>query len=147
MKPAPFIVLSLALILTFSQCSPFFTGLLAHVDDETMSRHYHKHAEDLRELVQFAESLTDSVSIHFPSEPIPTGIPMEQYEQVLTLLKRTRCERIITYSSGFWSGNTVVVFHTKVFTSHGYMFFPDNTVKINRWDPLGSDISGLYEIE
>ena len=27
------------------------------------------------------------------------------------------------------------------------LWLPDGTVKLHRWDPLGSDINGLYDIE
>ena len=40
----------------------------------------------LRELIQYAESLTDSVSVSFPSDSIPKEVSREQYEHVLQLL-------------------------------------------------------------
>ena len=33
------------------------------------------------------------------------------------------------------------------FSSSGYLSFPDSTVKVYRWDPLGSDINGIYDID
>lgn len=115
--------------------------------DEAMSKHYHKHKNDLQELVQYAESLSDSVSLSFPSDSIPSQISKEQYLDVLSLLRKTQCKSIITYSHSVWGNNTMVVFYRWVFTSHGYIFLPDNTVKLFRWDPLGSDYNGLYDIE
>ena len=115
------------------------------VSDKTMSKHFHQHENELRELVQYAESLTDSVSLTFPTDSIPSGVSKEQRDHVMKLLKKTRCERIKTYD--IWDGNTTVFFRHTGFTVHGYLFLPDNTVKIYRWDPLGSDISGVYDIE
>ena len=115
------------------------------VSDKTMSKHFHQHENELRELVQYAESLTDSVSLTFPTDSIPSGVSKEQRDYVMKLLKKTRCERIKTYD--IWDGNTTVIFRHTGFTVHGYLFLPDSTVKIYRWDPLGSDISGLYDIE
>ena len=115
------------------------------VSDKTMSKHFHQHENELRELVQYAESLTDSVSLSFPTDSIPPGVSKEQRDNVMKLLKKTRCKRIKTYD--IWDGNTTVVFRHTGFTVHGYLFLPDSTVKIYRWDPLGSDISGLYDIE
>lgn len=117
------------------------------VSDKTMSRHYHQHESDFRELVQYAESLSDSISISFPSDSILSQISKDQYDKVLSLLKRTRCEGIRTYSCVIYGNHTSVIFRTVGFGSAGYVFFPDNNVKIFRWDPLGSDWSGLYEIE
>ena len=54
--------------------------------DKTMFNHYHRHENDLRELIQYAESLTDSVSVSFPSDSIPKEVSREQYEHVLQLL-------------------------------------------------------------
>ena len=45
-----------------------------------------KGLDDLRELIQYAESLTDSVSVSFPSDSIPKEVSREQYEHVLQLL-------------------------------------------------------------
>ena len=53
-----------------------------------MYKHYQKHENDLRELVQYAESLTDSVSLVFPSDSIPPEVSKEQYEHVIRLLKK-----------------------------------------------------------
>ncbi|MBR4774794.1 MAG: hypothetical protein IK008_01695, partial [Bacteroidales bacterium] len=114
------------------------------VSDKTMSKHYHQHENELRELVQYAESLSDSVSLAFPTDTIHSGVSNKQYDNVMKLLKKTRCERIKTFC---WDGNTLVFFRYSGFASNGYMFLPDGTVKIHRWDPLGSDISGLYDIE
>ena len=66
--------------------------------DKTMFKHYQRHENDLRELIQYAESLTDSVSVSFPSDSIPKEVSREQYEHVLQLLKKARCENIKTYS-------------------------------------------------
>lgn len=117
------------------------------VSDKTMSRHYHQHENELRELVQYAESLSDSVSLSFPTDSIPSGVSEEQRDYVMRLLKKTRCEGIKTYEKYVWGGNTRVIFRHTGFTGHGYIFLPDSTVKIYRWDPLGSDINGLYDIE
>ena len=54
--------------------------------DKTMFKHYQRHENDLRELIQYAESLTDSVSVSFPSDSIPKEVSREQYEHVLQLL-------------------------------------------------------------
>ena len=62
------------------------------VSDKTMFRHYHQHEGDLRELVQYAESLTDSVSISIPSDTIPSLLSKDQYDKVLFLLNRTQCK-------------------------------------------------------
>ena len=51
--------------------------------DKTMYKHYQKHENDLRELIQYAESLTDSVSISFPSDSIPQEVSKEQYKHVI----------------------------------------------------------------
>ena len=115
------------------------------VSDKTMSKHYHQHENELRELVRYAESLTDSVSLSFPTDSIPSGVSEEQRDQVMKLLRQTRCKGIKTYD--IWDGSTTVLFRHTGFTIHGYLFLPDSTVKIYRWDPLGSDISGLYDIE
>ena len=115
--------------------------------DKTMYKHYQKHENDLRELVQYAESLTDSVSLVFPSDSIPQEVSKEQYEHVIKLLKKTRCEGIKTYFQHFWGNKTMVVFRTTGFSSSGYLSFPDSTVKVYRWDPLGSDINGIYDID
>jgi hypothetical protein len=114
------------------------------VSDRTMSRHFHKHENDLRELVKYAESLTDSVSLSFPSDPIPQEIQKDEYDQVILLLGKTSCKKITTFS--FWDKCTLVYFRPAGFSSHGYLFLPDGTVKILHWDPLGSDWSGLYDI-
>ena len=114
------------------------------VSDKTMSKHYHQHENELRELVRYAESLTDSVSLSFPTDSIPSGVSKEQRDHVMKLLKKTGCERIKTFG---WDGNTLIFFRYSGFASNGFMFFPDGTVKIHRWDPLGSDFSGLYDIE
>ena len=115
------------------------------VSDKTMSKHYHQHENELRELVRYAESLTDSVSLSFPTDSIPFGVSKEQRDHLMKLLRKTRCKGIKTYD--IWDGSTTVLFRHTGFTIHGYLFLPDSTVKIYRWDPLGSDISGLYDIE
>jgi len=117
------------------------------VSDKTMSRHFHQHENELRELVQYAESLTDSVSLSFPTDSIPSGVSKEQCDHVMKLLKKTRCEGIKTYQEYVWGGSSMVIFRYTGFTGHGYLFLPDSTVKIYRWDPLGSDINGLYDFE
>ena len=114
--------------------------------DETMFKHYQRHENDLRELIQYAESLTDSVTVTFPSDSIPKEVSNEQYERVLQLLKKARCESIKTYS-GLFTDNTMVVFRHTGFTSNGYLFFPGNEIKVFRWDPLGSDFNGVYDID
>ena len=105
-----------------------------------------KGLDDLRELIQYAESLTDSVSVSFPSDSIPKEVSREQYEHVLQLLKKARCESIKTYS-GVFTDNSMVVFRHTGFTSNGYLFFPGNEIKVFRWDPLGSDFNGIYDID
>ena len=112
------------------------------VTDQTMSKHFHRHEKELRELVTYAESLSDSTSLSFPSDPIPDNVPDRAYYHALELLGKTGCESIQTHS--LFDNATWVVFRTVVFTSHGYLFYPDGTVKIFRRDPLGSDISGTY---
>ena len=57
--------------------------------DETMFNHYQRHENDLRELIQYAESLTDSVTVSFPSDSIPKEVSKEQYEHVMQLLKKS----------------------------------------------------------
>ena len=114
--------------------------------DETMFKHYQRHENDLRELIQYAESLTDSVTVSFPSDSIPKEVSKEQYEHVMQLLKKSRCESIKTYS-GLFTDNTMVVFRHTGFTSNGYQLFPDNEIKVFRWDPLGSDFNGFYDID
>ena len=115
--------------------------------DKTMYKHYQKHENDLRELVQYAESLTDSVSLVFPSDSIPLEVSKEQYEHVIRLLKKTRCESIKTYFQHVWGNNTMVLFRSAGFGSTGYLSFPDNAIKVYRWDPLGSDSNGIYDID
>ena len=115
-------------------------------NDKMMYEHYQKHECDLRELVQYAESLTDSVSLVFPSDSVPQAVSKEQYDHVIELLKKTRCEGIKTYFQHFWGNKTMVVFRSAGFGSTGYLFFPDNTVRVYRWDPLGSDFNGIYDI-
>ena len=114
--------------------------------DKTMFRHYQRHENDLRELIQYAESLTDSVTVTFPSDSIPKEVSNEQYERVLQLLKKAQCESIKTYS-GLFTDNTMVVFRHTGFTSNGYLFFPGNEIRVFRWDPLGSDFNGVYAID
>lgn len=114
------------------------------VTDKTMSKHFHRHENELRELVAYAESLSNSTSITIPSKPIPDDVPERAYYHALELLGKTGCESIKTHSQfddAIW-----VTYRTVVFTSHGYLFYPDGTVEIFRWDPLGSDISGTYDI-
>ena len=115
--------------------------------DKTMYRHYQKHENDLRELVQYAESLTDSVSLVFPSDSIPQEVSKEQYEHVISLIKKARCEGIKTYFQYVWGNNTMVLFRSAGFGSTGYLSFPDNTIKVYRYDPLGSDNNGIYDID
>ena len=117
------------------------------ISSEAMSTHFHEHEKDLRELVQYAESLSDSLCLTFPSDSIPSQISKEQYDHVLLLLRRTQCRTIKTYCHHVWGNNTMVVFRYVVFCSHGYIFLPDKSIKIFHWDPLGSEWSGLYEIE
>ena len=112
--------------------------------DKTMSRHFHKHENDLHELVQYAESLTDSTSISVSAHSDVIRITEEQFDQVSALLKKSGCKSIKTY--GVLEKNTIVVFRTSGFTIHGYIFLPDRSVKIVHWDPLGSDGNGLYDI-
>ena len=114
------------------------------VTDQTMSKHFHRHEKELRELVSYAESLSESTSLTFPSQSIPDYIPDRSYYRTLELLGKTGCESIQTYSS--FDNATWVTYRTVVFTSHGYLFYPDGIVKIFRWDPLGSAISGTYDI-
>lgn len=114
--------------------------------DKTMFKHYQRHENDLRELIQYAESLTDSVSVAFPSDSIPKEVSKEQYEHVLQLLKKARCESIKTYSSVF-ADNSMVVFRHTGFSSNGYLSFPGNEIKVFRRDPLGSDFNGIYNID
>lgn len=115
--------------------------------DKTMYRHYQKHENDLRELVQYAESLTDSVSLVFPSDSIPQEVSKEQYEHVINLIKKARCEGIKTYFQYVWGNNTMVLFRSAGFGSTGYLSYPDNTIKVYRYDPLGSDNNGIYDID
>lgn len=127
----------------------FIIGMYApwhSVSDKTMFKHYQRHENDLRELIQYAESLTDSVSVSFPSDSIPKSVSKEQYEHVMEMLRKTRCESIKTYS-GFFSYNTMVVFRHIGFSSSGYLLFPGNEIKVFRWDPLGSDLNGIYDID
>ena len=127
----------------------FIIGMYApwhSVSDKTMFKHYQRHENDLRELIQYAESLTDSVSVSFPSDSIPKSVSKEQYEHVMEMLRKTRCESIKTYS-GLFTDNTMVVFRHTGFTSNGYQLFPDNEIKVFRWDPLGSDFNGIYDID
>jgi len=112
------------------------------VTDKTMSKHFHRHEKELRELISYAESLSDSTSLSFPSDPIPDNVPDRAYYHTLELLGKTGCESIQTHS--LFDKATWVTYRTVVFTSHGYLFYPDGTVKIFRRDPLGSDISGTY---
>ena len=115
--------------------------------DKTMYRHYQKHENDLRELVRYAESLTDSVSLVFPSDSIPQEVSKEQYEHVISLIKKAQCEGIKTYFQYVWGNNTMVLFRSAGFGSTGYLSYPDNTIKVYRYDPLGSDNNGIYDID
>ncbi len=101
--------------------------------DKTMFKHYQRHENDLRELIQYTESLTDSVSVSFPSDSIPKEVSREQYEHVLQLLKKARCEGIRTYFQHFWGNKTMVVFHNAGFGGSGYLSFPDNTIRFIDW--------------
>ena len=122
-----------------------FSAPWKSVSDKTMSKHYHQHENELRELVRYAASLTDSVSLSFPTDSIPSGVSKEQRDHLMKLLRKTRCKGIRTYE--IWDGSTTVLFRYTGFTCHGYVFLPDGTVKIFRRDPLGSDTDGFYEIE
>ena len=122
-----------------------FSAPWKSVSDKTMSKHYHQHENELRELVRYAASLTDSVSLSFPTDSIPSGVSKEQRDHLMKLLKKTRCKGIRTYE--IWDGSTTVLFRYTGFTCHGYVFLPDGTVKIFRRDSLGSDTDGFYEIE
>ena len=115
--------------------------------DKTMFKHYQRHENDLRELIQYAESLTDSVTVYFPSDSIPKEVSKEQYEHVMQLLKKARCKGIKTYFQHLWGNKTMVVFRNTGFGGSGYLSFPDNTIKVYRWDPLGSDDNGIYDID
>ena len=115
--------------------------------DKTMYKHYLMHENDLRELVRYAESLTDSVSLVFPSDSIPPEVSEEQYDHVIELLRRTQCKGVRTYFKYVWGNNTMVIFSKIGFGSCGYLSFPDNTIKVYRWDPLGSDSNGIYDID
>ena len=112
--------------------------------DKTISAHFRKHEKDLRELVAYAESLSDSVSVKIPSKPMPEGVSEEAYRHTLHLLKKVHCQQIETYSR--FNDHTIVHFRSSGFSTHGYIFFPDGTVKIFRWDPLGSDWNGTYDL-
>lgn len=115
--------------------------------DEIMFKHYQRHENDLRELIRYAESLTDSVTISFPSDSIPKEVSKEQYDHVIQLLKKTECEGIKTYFQYVWGNKTVVIFRNAGFGGSGYLSFPDNTIRVYRWDPLGSDSNGIYDID
>ena len=115
--------------------------------DEIMFKHYQRHENDLRELIQYAESLTDSVTVSFPSDSIPKEVSKEQYDHVIQLLKKTQCEGIKTYFQYIWGKKTMVVFRNAGFGGSGYLSFPDKTIKVYRWDPLGSDSNGIYDID
>ena len=114
------------------------------VSDKTMSAHFRKHEKEIRELVTFAESLSDSVTIKFPSKPQPEAVSEEAYRHTMDLLKQAHCEGIETYSR--FDSHTIVHFRAAGFKTNGYIFHPDGTVKILRWDPLGSDSSGEYDL-
>ena len=112
--------------------------------DKTMSAHFRKHEKEMRELVTYAESLSDSVSVKFPSKPLPEDVAEEAYQHTLHLLKKVHCARIETYSR--FDSHTIVHFRSSGFSTHGYIFYPDGIVKIFRWDPLGSDWNGTYDL-
>lgn len=133
------LVIAIPIIAAIGYFAPWHS-----TSDKTMSRHFHKHENDLRELVQYAESLTDSTSISVSARSDVIGITEEQFDQVSALLKKSGCKSIKTY--GVLEKNTVVVFRTSGFTIHGYIFLPDRSIKIVHWDPLGSDGNGLYDI-
>ena len=138
---AVFLVLT-PVVITIGMYAPWNSA-----SDKTMFNHYQRHENDLRELIQYAESLTDSVTVSFPSDSIPKDVSKEQYEHVLQLLKKARCEGIRTYFQHFWGNKTMVVFHNAGFGGSGYLSFPDNTIRVYRWDPLGSDSNGIYDID
>ena len=112
--------------------------------DKTMSAHFRKHEKELRELVVYTESLSDSVSVKIPSEPMPEGVSEDAYRHALDLLKSAHCKGIETYSR--FDSHTIVHFRSSGFSTHGYIFYPDGIVKIFRWDPLGSDWNGTYDL-
>lgn len=141
-KGLAFLLLLIPVVFTIGMYVPWNSA-----SDKTMYKHYQKHENDLRELVQYAESLTDSVSLVFPSDSVPQEVSKEQYDHVIELLEKTRCESIKTYFQHFWGNKTMVVFRSAGFGSTGYLFFPDNTVKVYRWDSLGSDSNGIYDID
>ena len=141
-KGLAFLLLLIPVVFTIGMYVPWNSA-----SDKTMYKHYQKHENDLRELVQYAESLTDSVSLVFPSDSVPQEVSKEQYDHVIELLEKTRCESIKTYFQHFWGNKTMVVFRSAGFGSTGYLFFPDNTVKVYRWDSLGSDFNGIYDID
>ena len=141
-KGLAFLLLLIPVVFTIGMYVPWNSA-----SDKTMYKHYQKHENDLRELVQYAESLTDSVSLVFPSDSVPQAVSKEQYDHVIELLEKTRCESIKTYFQHFWGNKTMVVFRSAGFGSTGYLFFPDNTVKVYRWDSLGSDFNGIYDID
>ena len=141
-KGLAFLLLLIPVVFTIGMYFPWNSA-----SDKTMYKHYQKHENDLRELVQYAESLTDSVSLVFPSDSVPQEVSKEQYNHVIELLEKTRCESIKTYFQHFWGNKTMVVFRSAGFGSTGYLFFPDNTVKVYRWDSLGSDFNGIYDID
>lgn len=141
-KGLAFLLLLIPVVFTIGMYVPWNSA-----SDKTMYKHYQKHENDLRELVQYAESLTDSVSLVFPSDSVPQEVSKEQYDHVIELLEKTRCESIKTYFQHFWGNKTMVVFRSAGFGSTGYLFFPDNPVKVYRWDSLGSDFNGIYDID
>ena len=133
------LVVTILIAAAIGYCAPWHS-----TSDKTMSAHFHKHEKELRELVIYAESLSDSVTIKFPSKPQPEDVSEEAYRHTLDLLKQARCEGIETYSR--FNSHTIVHFRTAGFSTHGYIFYPDGTVKIFRWDPLGSDWNGTYDL-
>jgi hypothetical protein len=133
------LVVAIPLTVTIGYYAPWLS-----TSDKTMSAHFHKHEKELRELVTYAESLSDSVSLKIPSKPKPENVSEEDYQHTLRLLKKAHCKRIETYN-GFGQ-NTLIHFRGSGFATNGYTFYPDGTVKIFRWDPLGSDWSGTYDL-
>jgi hypothetical protein len=133
------LVIAIPLAAAIGYCAPWHS-----TSDKTMSAHFRKHEKELREVVAYAESLSDSTSLKFPSKPMPENVSEEAYRHMLDLLKQVHCTRIETYSH--FDSHTIVHFRSSGFSTHGFIFYPDGTVKIFRWDPLGSDWNGTYDL-